>query len=108
MGGANIRKKLWDWDQTRLKIVFIHGNVQFGTGPIFEEDGTGAIRCVIGPCKMGPDLQNCVHIRGDLNCMFKNNKITKAPFECHWFTFVITRNYRIIDVIYIHFIDNIY
>ena len=34
MEGANISKKLWDWAQIRLEIVFIDGNVQFGTGPI--------------------------------------------------------------------------
>ena len=34
MVGANISKKLWDWAQIRLKIVFIDENVQFGTGPI--------------------------------------------------------------------------
>ena len=34
MEGANISKKLWDWAQIRLEIVFIDENVQFGTGPI--------------------------------------------------------------------------
>ena len=34
MEGANISKKSWDWAQIRLKIVFIHENIQFGAGPI--------------------------------------------------------------------------
>ena len=34
MVGANISKKPWDRTQIKLQIVFIHENVQFGTGPI--------------------------------------------------------------------------
>ena len=34
MVGANMSKKPWDRAQIRLRIVFIHENVQFGTGPI--------------------------------------------------------------------------
>ena len=32
--GANMSKKPWDRAQIMLRIVFIHENVQFGTGPI--------------------------------------------------------------------------
>ena len=48
-GRHKYQKKLWDWAQIRLNIVFIYGNVEFVTGPILLK-------------KMGPDLQNCVHI----------------------------------------------
>ena len=34
MVGANMSKKTWDRDQIKPPIVFIHENVQFGTGPI--------------------------------------------------------------------------
>ena len=49
MVGANMSKKPWDRALIKLKIVFIHKNVQFGTGPILLN-------------KMGLDFRNCVHI----------------------------------------------
>ena len=63
MVGANISKTLWEWAQVRLKIVFIHENVQFGSGPILlDKMGPVPEDEKPVPVRWKPVLQNCVHL----------------------------------------------